>query len=354
MSQLNKKSSIIANILHCFRNMVTNIMIFKRRRDALFRKIVTLLMIMLLIYLMCPGHSEIDDYRGFVLHKRYFEDWVISRSIWMNVEARSVLVFVHIPKSGGTEFGFKLCNNLYDARCNCTDNNWGACECKNHQKNTWMFSPYSVGWPCGVHASLTAHRNCVDETMKKLDYTRRNRTYFYITILRDPVLRYISEWNHQKKCTDDWYNTTKVPELDIDEFMQCVNNPANNRQTRMLSDEDAYKHLPRGPSQDEIMLRTAKKNLKLFSFFGLTEYMIESQYLFENSLGLHFAHRFGADNSKALALKRNLTETQIEDIIGLNKLDIQLYQYAKDIFFQRYKYHLDFISGYIFGRYHRI
>ena len=88
------------------------------------------------------------------------------------------------------------------------------------------------------------------------DYLNYNETplrrrYFYITILRDPVLRYLSEFKHVQrgatwkgsvhKCNGKPASRAEIPpcyddineedwaDVELDEFMNCPSNLAANR-----------------------------------------------------------------------------------------------------------------------------
>lgn len=63
-----------------------------------------------------------------------------------------------------------------------------------------------MGWKCGLHADWTELNNCVDEAMDETEGIASSvgggsiqRRYFYITILRNPVLRFLSEWRHVQR-----------------------------------------------------------------------------------------------------------------------------------------------------------
>ncbi|RXM36690.1 Heparan-sulfate 6-O-sulfotransferase 3 [Acipenser ruthenus] len=179
-------------------------------------------------------------------------------------------------------------------------------------------------------------------------------------MLRDPVSRFLSEWKHvQRGATwktslhmcdgrsptqdelptcylgDDWSGVT------LQEFMDCIYNLANNRQVRMLADLSlvgCYNLSSMNESErNEILLRSAKDNLKNMAFFGLTEYQRKTQYLFERTFNLKFISPFTQLNSTRAA---NVdiewpTRRRIEE---LNFLDMQLYEYAKDLFLQRFQF----------------
>ena len=124
----------------------------------------------------------------------------------------------------------------------------------------------------------------------------------------------------------------------MDEFLDCPYNLANNRQTRMLANlslSGCYGNSPLTQQQrDCIMLSSAKENLRQMAFFGLTEYQQETQYLFEKSFGLEFIEDFYQYNHTH-ASEVSISTGQRDRVIHVNRLDIELYQYAKDLFFQR-------------------
>lgn len=48
------------------------------------------------------------------------------------------------------------------------------CECfrPNSVNSNWLFSRYSIGWKCGLHADWTELRECVDEYLNSKEGTR--------------------------------------------------------------------------------------------------------------------------------------------------------------------------------------
>lgn len=186
-----------------------------------------------------------------------------------------------------------------------------------------------------------------------------SRNYYYITILRDPVWRYLSEWRHvQRGATwkaslhvcdgraptlselpscysgDDWSGCS------LQEFMDCPYNLANNRQTRMLADLSLVGcYNVSAMSEEErwaVLLESAKRNLRGMAFFGLTEYQRKTQYLFEHTFLLEFIAPFTQLNGTRAASVEVAPETQ-HRIRQLNKWDVELYEYARDLFLQRFQ-----------------
>ena len=131
---------------------------------------------------------------------------------------------------------------------------------------------------------------------------------------------------------NDWSGVT------LDEFTTCPHNLANNRQTRMLANlslSGCYGSSPLTRTErDCIMLNSAKDNLAKMAFFGLTEYQVETQYLFEKTFGLKFYENF-FQYSHTNAKNVVVSTAQKNRILELNSLDIQLYDFAKKLFFVR-------------------
>merc|ERR1712168_1061270 len=147
-------------------------------------------------------------------------------------------------------------------RCNRTSN----------LDDEWIFSRMSTGWACGLHADFTELSQCVkpllEHKLKENPVTKDkigHLKYYLITTLRDPVDRYISEWQHMRrgatwrnqelKCKHVKYaqtlhdrmcwrldNYATMEDLKtwqnvtLDKFINCPFNMAANRQTRMLAD----------------------------------------------------------------------------------------------------------------------
>ncbi|XP_040192041.1 heparan-sulfate 6-O-sulfotransferase 3 [Rana temporaria] len=285
----------------------------------------------------------------------------LYRFVDFNIKGDDVIVFLHIQKTGGTTFGRHLVRNIrLEQPCDCKP---GQKKCTCHRpgrKETWLFSRFSTGWSCGLHADWTELTNCVPSIMEKKDSQKNHRNFYYITMLRDPVSRYLSEWKHvQRGATwkaslhvcdgrsptpdelptcylgDDWSGVT------LQEFMDCSYNLANNRQVRMLADLSlvgCYNLTFMNESErNDILLQSAKNNLKNMAFYGLTEFQRKTQYLFERTFNLKFISPFTQFNTTR-ASNVDIDKWSRERIKELNYLDMQLYEYAKDLFLQRFQY----------------
>lgn len=287
---------------------------------------------------------------------------VLNDDFQFDMNAHDVMVFLHIQKTGGTSFGKHLVRDL-DLKRPCTcQRKKKRCYCfRPHRNENWLFSRYSTGWKCGLHADWTELTGCVDQELDKNEGETAKRRYFYITLLREPIARYLSEFRHVQRgatwknarhwclgrhaTTDELppcYNGANWNGVALDEFAGCESNLAANRQTRMLADlalVGCYNktYMP-AAERDRIMLASAKRNLAAMSYFGLTEYQKISQYIFEETFNLRFAIPFEQHNTTVSTVTMHgLTPAQRARIDKLNALDIELYAFAKKLMFQRFE-----------------
>lgn len=96
-------------------------------------------------------------------------------------------------------FGKHLVRDLDLQRpCSCQRRR-KRCFCFRPNRNeNWLFSRYSTGWKCGLHADWTELTGCVDGELNKIEGNVKRR-YFYVTIIRDPIARYLSEFRHVQR-----------------------------------------------------------------------------------------------------------------------------------------------------------
>lgn len=102
--------------------------------------------------------------------------------------------------AGGTSFGKHLVHDLDLKRpCSCPMTR-KRCYCfRPHSNQSWLFSRYTTGWKCGLHADWTELTSCVDDKLDEMEGHVAKRRYFYITLLREPVARYLSEFRHVQR-----------------------------------------------------------------------------------------------------------------------------------------------------------
>ncbi|XP_059474051.1 heparan-sulfate 6-O-sulfotransferase 2 [Neocloeon triangulifer] len=286
-------------------------------------------------------------------------DEVLNENFDMN--GHDVMVFLHIQKTGGTSFGKHLVRDL-DLKRPCTcHRKRKRCYCfRPNSTENWLFSRYSTGWKCGLHADWTELTNCVDSELDKNEGGTVKRRYFYITLLRDPVSRFLSEYRHVQRgatwrnarhwCGGHEATEEELPRcypgetwqgVDLSQFLACPFNLGANRQTRMLADlalVGCYNrtYLPE-EQRNTVLLTSAKRNLASMAFFGLTEYQKVSQYVFEETFNLRFSIPFEQHNATVSGATMNeLSEQQLALIKKANALDIELYDFAKELMYRRF------------------
>lgn len=88
---------------------------------------------------------------------------------------------------------------------------------------------------------------------------------------------------------------------------------------------------------DHIILQSAKHNLEHeLAFFGLTEYMADTQFIFEHIFGLRFRRDFPMpDEISSKSANTPVTDEERQQLRAVNYLDVQLYEFAKKLFFDR-------------------
>lgn len=97
----------------------------------------------------------------------------LNRVVDFNIKGDDVIVFLHIQKTGGTTFGRHLVRNIQLERpCECHAGQ-KKCTCfRPGKKETWLFSRFSTGWSCGLHADWTELTSCVPSRMDSREAPR--------------------------------------------------------------------------------------------------------------------------------------------------------------------------------------
>lgn len=289
-----------------------------------------------------------------------------------------VLALVHIQKTSGTLWEKLIISHLSIN----VENTWmESCKImpglprpicyRNIHRKQFFWDRYTDHY-CDIHADYTELSNCI-----MFDYNNRIRiinyrkAHFYgiihfFTMLRNPVHRYISEFQHVKRgatwnkavrvCTGEFiyskkcYSSSDWTNATWQEFLSCEYNLANNRMTRMLANynllgcrilkcwtHDGKCNEEEKRMQEKRLLESAKQTLLSMSFFGLTENQSLSQYLFEKTF--KGVMRFTKKVDDPVNEYENSEEMKSLDVIRRNNhLDIQLYEFARDLFFKRINY----------------
>ncbi|KAI0564849.1 Sulfotransferase [Gracilaria domingensis] len=194
---------------------------------------------------------------------------------------RTIIVHMHIPKSGGTAFALALkseciCNDIprpqkgycrecpnvipdssrpvikftqnlwtsqnhtfrppYSANCKTfnASSRWFGFPRKNRTFTFYSQSRLTSGWPCGVHVSYARLRECCH----RLELP--GIKHVVVTLFREPLARFVSEfyqvaYNRKDILSWDWC-MQRDPPLSMTEFFGMpVSFPFQSRMTKLLS-----------------------------------------------------------------------------------------------------------------------
>lgn len=228
------------------------------------------------------------------------------------------LVFLHIPKTAGSTF-HTILGERYSATV--TKNLFGSryedLEIKNfieltdtHKSKIKLLKGHM---PFGLHKYLPG-------------------TSKYISILRDPIERVISQYYYIKANTRNPLHEQVVGgNMTISEIVSSgISVGLNNGQCRFLNgdiSEYAFNQC------NEMMLKNVKENItKHYLWLGITERFDESLLVLANKIGWKKTPYYFRQNTSKTRVKKAATAD--EDILAIkefNQLDIALYDFANNI-----------------------
>lgn len=253
--------------------------------------------------------------------------------------------------------------------------------CPRHALNltgeTWLISEKTTGWMCGVHALYVDFVHCLRDVTKynkhasktHFPFVSPNRNFHYVTLLRHPILRYLSEYlqttrggcwpTHARVCNGKTISSAKnthpcticrmkgnKKKLSLEEFLECKHDWRNNRLTLALADSKQVtcwnKTQYTSDERGTLLLESAKRNLLKFAFFGILEFQEESGWLFERTFGVEFGippPHLPLNSSLATLLLQTLPDHRslYSQAINNNRLDLELYWFALKVFRNRMK-----------------
>lgn len=190
----------------------------------------------------------------------------------------------------------------------------------------------------------------------------------WITFLREPNERIISQYfNHinYKRIPDQWIDRiNKNPEWQIymneiqgctlEEWVLLDNKHANcitcNRQTQAFLPQELRTKVDDWAIYDKSLIEIAKKNLiEQFHFFGIQEFFDLSLNLFSITFGLPSyvnldSFSTNINSKKKFGTKYKVDQDLSEKIKRRNLMDWELYEFAKEKFFENLNNNISFLN----------
>ena len=223
-------------------------------------------------------------------------------------DAPPVLLIVHVPKTAGTTLFSTLCGS-YPARQIRRYDPESPSYFLTFDRGVGSTTPSVIigHYTFGLHRWLP-------------------RPAHYATMLREPVARVVSHFNHVAGCKDDLHRSIFRDYPTLDRFVD--HEWGNDHQTRYLTGwpEDRVAADPEEAARRAIEIMEHR-----FAIVGVTERFDESMTLFKRVFGwrLPFYERQNrAEDSDKVHLGHELPRDLVERVLEKNRADARLYAYA--------------------------
>lgn len=238
----------------------------------------------------------------------------------------NLLIFLHIPKTAGTSLLSRLSDNFRPKEI--APFHTGAVPVREteHQirgSSTEELARYRL---LATHLDYGVHRL----------FPQRS---FYITMLRDPVERVISNYRHLKQYQTRLYEIVK--DMSFEDFLRspATRDQYFNRQATQIA---GVTNVDPADFQADEALTLARKHLQEFLFVGVKERFDTSIRLLNDALGWPPDHGYETLNVSDRPTSRSDVSPGVLDlIVDRNTLDIELYDYAQRLFDERVARMLD-------------
>jgi hypothetical protein len=238
-----------------------------------------------------------------------------------DIGGKSMLLFTHIPKVGGTTFEYLLSKNY---RINRT----------LHINNPELEKrPYLLFKHSKLTGVIMGHHR-VDSIL----YQMIDCPIMQVTMLREPISRIISYYNYKREAKDKGHNTkdSKVSKMTLaefvesDEFFEVVNGQALRLTGKMAKDLNHSQH------SHEETLEEAKMILRdRMSIFGITEQYAKFLVMLKRTLKWQDIYYLRQNVTKQKTERPVIDPSIIQTMRKRNAIDVALYDYAKNLFEER-------------------
>jgi hypothetical protein len=224
------------------------------------------------------------------------------------------IIFVHLPKCGGTTL-----NRLIE---------WEYSPAKIFSIDP-SFYKWSYRRLLGTSAARLAHMKIIQGHMPFGIHRLLPQSATYMTVLRDPVDRGISEYYYAlSRVVHPDHRMMK--RLSLDEYIELT--PHTNVQTKLLAGQYSGYDFFAG-NCDERTLERAKENLSnYFMLVGLTENFDETLALAKILFGWQIRKYANFNMTRGRPSKRSIPVEICNVIAERYAYDVRLYQYAVELF----------------------
>jgi len=232
-----------------------------------------------------------------------------------------MIIFLHIPKSGGTSLITSLANIYGDKFVRVHSPNFG--QLKSKYQNSELRLPEKCEIVSG-HFSFGWH-----EVFKIEKFN-------YFSIMREPVSRVISHYFYVLKNPHHRLHKVLVEKgYSLEEYVSSgLVGEVNNGQARLLSGIEEIQFAPYGEdkvkygSNSRELFELAKRNIdNSFDFVGILEKYDDCLFLLKEYYGIEIQNEKLNEGSYKDELA-TISPRQIEVIKEYNKIDIDLYEYC--------------------------
>jgi hypothetical protein len=225
-------------------------------------------------------------------------------------EFQPVTIFLHIPKTGGMTL-YQVLEQNFPAESIWKVPARGEDEFRSlpEERRRRFRCIMGHAW-FGIHDSIP-------------------NPFFYITMLRDPVERLISQYYHAMRDEGtELHRMIMERKLTLEEFLQSGLDIFYNQQTRLIAGRKGVKMARRKTRQapphirfqHPVLLEEAKQNMrKFFRFVGLVEKYDESLLVLKKEIGLDRIYYFRENVTRRI--KEQIPSSLRDEILNINRLD---------------------------------
>jgi hypothetical protein len=253
---------------------------------------------------------------------------MISRSLEYTLTDNDQLCFIHLPKAGGTTLNAHLQTHFGPDE---------ICEIP-----LWKDLPHK---PPDLARPRYLAGHTYYEAFKLLP-----RNPVFITMLRDPIERSISQYEQLRRVllspvgNTDWQHRN-LQEMTWEQFIETpgTRDSISNVQTRYLAAkfEPEIKSLQDIASAKEqvdlLDVDLAKRRLNEFAFVGILEEFDRSMHLLSFTFGWPLTTVQSFNMAPTRIKREDVAPAILDALAALNQLDLDLYAYAQRLFNERYE-----------------